>query len=159
MSSSRARPQGVHTEALNERMTVARKSTRAAEARARARERAIRFQEREQLLVKIAENFEEAQIELEQIDVATEEKVAKIREQAEVRVLEAREQADRDAAGTRERAEKLQREMLDEGISRREVAERLGITTREVVRQAKAAPSGQDQEPATAEPSAGEQDQ
>jgi vacuolar-type H+-ATPase subunit H len=144
-------------EALNERMTVARKSTKAAEARARARERAIRFQEREQLLVKIAERFEEAQIELEQIDAATEQKVEKIRAQAEARVLEAREQASRDAAGARERAEQLQREMLDEGISRREVAERLGITTREVVRQAKAAPSGQEQGSATAEPAAGGQ--
>jgi hypothetical protein len=116
---------------------VARKSTKAAEARARARERANRFQEREQLLVTIAERFEEAQIELEEIDAATDAKVAKIREQAEAKVVEAKEQAKADAADARRRAEQLQREMLEEGISRREIAERLGITTREVVRQAK----------------------
>ncbi|MGO1684151.1 MAG: hypothetical protein ACTHYR_04185 [Brachybacterium sp.] len=118
---------------------MARKSTRASEARARARERAIRFQEREQHLVKIAEQFEEAQLELEAIDAATDERIAKIREQAEARVIDAREQAQRDAADAHQRAEQLQRDMLEKGISRREVAERLGITTREVVRQAKEA--------------------
>lgn len=134
---------------------MARKSTRATEARARARERAIRFQEREQLLVRIAEQFEEVQLELEAIDAAADERIVKIREQAEARALEAREQAQRDAADARERAAQLQRDMLEEGINRREVAERLGITTREVIRQAKPVPdsaaSAGDQAPADAQ--------
>ena len=42
---------------------MARKSTKAAAARERARERANRFLEREQELLRIAERFEEAQLE------------------------------------------------------------------------------------------------
>ena len=122
-------------------MTVARKSTKASEARDRARERANRFLEREQQLLNIAERFEEAQIELEGIDAAADVKIAKIREQAEAKVLEAREQARVDASEARGRAEQLQRDMLTEGISRKEVGERLGIATREVVRAQKEPPS------------------
>ncbi|WP_281872643.1 hypothetical protein [Brachybacterium paraconglomeratum] len=113
---------------------MARKSTKAAEARERARERANRFLEREQELLRIAERFEEAQLEVEGVDAATEAKVAKIREQAEARIAEAREQAEKDAAEARRRSEELQREMLALGINRREVGERLGISTRSVVR-------------------------
>ena len=113
---------------------MARKSTKAAAARERARERANRFLEREQELLRIAERFEEAQLEIEGVDAATEAKVAKIREQAEARIAEAREQAEKDAAEARRRAEELQREMLALGINRREVGERLGISTRSVVR-------------------------
>ena len=113
---------------------MARKSTKAAEARERARERANRFLEREQKLLRIAERFEEAQLEIEGVDAATEAKVAKIREQAEARIAEAREQAEKDAAEARWRSEELQREMLALGINRREVGERLGISTRSVVR-------------------------
>ena len=113
---------------------MARKSTKAAAARERARERANRFLEREQVLLRIAERFEEAQLEIEGVDAATEAKVAKIREQAEARIAEAREQAEKDAAEARRRAEELQREMLALGINRREVGERLGISTRSVVR-------------------------
>ncbi|MGP5056960.1 helix-turn-helix domain-containing protein [Brachybacterium paraconglomeratum] len=113
---------------------MARKSTKAAEARERARERANRFLEREQELLRIAERFEEAQLEVEGVDAATEVKIAKIREQAEVKIAETRAQADVDASDARERAEQLQREMLELGIDRREVAERLGIPTRQVVK-------------------------
>lgn len=121
-------------------MAVARKSGKAAEARDRARERANRFLEREQELLAIAEKFEEAQIELEGIDAATEAKIAKIREQAEVKVGEARTQAEAEASDAKERSEQLQREMLERGISRREVGERLGIPTRDVTRGRKAKP-------------------
>lgn len=126
---------------MNERVAVARKSTRASEARDRARERANRFLEREQQLLEIAERFEEMQIELERIDAAADVKVAKIREQAEAKVLESREQAKVDASEARDRAEQLQRDMLKEGISRKEVGERLGIPTRDVARTQKEQPS------------------
>lgn len=131
-------------------MEVARKSGKAAEARDRARERANRFLEREQELLAIAEKFEEAQIELEGIDAATEAKIAKIREQAEVKVSEARTQAEAEASDAKERAEQLQREMLEQGISRREVGERLGIPTRDVVRQQRSKKPFMDTEEATA---------
>lgn len=119
---------------------MARKSGKASEARDRARGRANRFLEREQTLLSIAEQFEEAQIELEKIDDATDAKVARIHEQAEVRAAEVRSQAQAEAAEARERGEMLQRKMLEQGISRREVGERLGIPTREVARETKPAP-------------------
>ena len=116
---------------------MARKSTQAAQARERARMRANRFLEREQRLLEIAERYEETQVELGGLEETLEAKIDKIREQAEAKIAEAREQASVDASGSRERAKQLQREMLGEGITRKEVGERLGIPTREVAREKK----------------------
>lgn len=117
---------------------MARKSVKASEARERARERANRFLAREHQLLEIAEEHEAVRLELEQIDEATEARIAKIREQAEAKVAEAREQASESSAAARERSEQIQLRMLDLGTSRREIGERLGIATRDVVRRAAA---------------------
>lgn len=115
-------------------MELARKSVKASAARLRARERANRFLEREEQLLRLAERFEEAHLEVQEVNLATEEKVARIREQAEAKIAEARDQAEMDAVDARERATQVQQEMLALGIDRREVAERLGVPIRQVVK-------------------------
>jgi len=120
---------------------MARKSTTAAVARQRARERALRFQEREQRLLAVAERYEATRQEREGIEDAFQAKIARIREQAEAKIAEAREQAEADTADVRTRGDAVQLDMLAEGISRTEIAERLGISTREVVRPAKSEPA------------------
>lgn len=120
---------------MKERVALARKSTRATAARDRARERANRFLEREQRLLEIAEQFEQVRGELDGLSEATDAKIAKIREQAEARIAEARERAAEEASDAKDRATQLQQQMLSEGVTRKEVGERLGIPTREVVRE------------------------
>ena len=120
---------------MNERVTVARTSSRATEARERARERANRFLEREQRLLELAEQFERVRGELDGLDEVTEAKIAKIREQAEAKIAEARERAAKEASDTKSRVAELQQQMLAEGVTRKEVGERLGIPTRDVVRE------------------------
>lgn len=94
-----------------------RKSSTAAAARRAAMERAARFQEREQQLVTLAVDHEQAQTELESVADRYDEQVAKLRQQ----------QADeeRDA---RQRVAHCVAAMVDLGVSKDEAAERLGIT-------------------------------
>lgn len=121
---------------------MARRSTTQAAARDRARARAARYLEREQRLVELAAVHEQVLEQLEAKDERLEARVEEIRAQAEQKVQRARQEAASANADATAKVEQIQRAMLDEGVTRREVAERLGIATREVVRASAAKPAG-----------------
>lgn len=108
-------------------MAEVRKSAKQTEARRRARERAAEFRARQDKLEQLAVDYFVAADSLDEIDAAAEKEIAAVRARAEKQSAEARASAD----------EVMQR-MLALGITRAEVAERLGVSVRDV----KKAPAG-----------------
>lgn len=102
-------------------LSAPRKSTIQTEARRRARERATEFRAREDKLETLAVGFFVAHAAVEAVDAQLDRDVAALRERA-----------DTDAANARAEADAAVLAMLALGVSRAEVASRLGIPTRAV---------------------------
>ncbi|MGQ4510699.1 hypothetical protein ACUH9X_08180 [Dermabacteraceae bacterium P13147] len=111
-----------------------RKSARAAEARRVARERAARYMEREQRLLDLAQRFGEVSVSLESRTEDLAKQVEREREKFEKKVAALTEASEADAAADRSAAAQIQQDMLKEGLSRKEVADRLGIPLKEVAK-------------------------
>lgn len=121
------------------------------QARARARERAAAYLEREQKLVELAADYEVVRLELDSADEALAAKITKIREDAEKRIAKVTQESEEASTSARSRGAEIQQQMLDLGVTRKEAAERLGLPTREVIskpRAAAAAADGEDAETA-----------
>lgn len=110
-------------------MPNVRKSARESVARKRAREAAAQFRERENNLEALAIEY----------FVAT-ETATKIITAVEKEVMKFRQKADEQVAAAKETASVVISRMLEKGVSRTEVAERLGIDAREL-RQHRIAPN------------------
>ena len=102
-------------------MAEVRKSATQAAARKRAREKAAAFREKQDKLEQFAVDYFVATDGLESISAEVEKELAAVRARGEKRLATARTEADEVIAA-----------MLDFGVSRNEVADRLGITTRDV---------------------------
>lgn len=108
-------------------MAEVRKSAKQTEARRRAREKAAEFRERQDKLEQLAVDYFVAADSLDEIDAATEKEIAAVRARAEKQSADARAEADA-----------VMQKMLALGITRAEVASRLGVALRDV----KKAPAG-----------------
>ena len=102
-------------------MAEVRKSAKQTEARRRAREKAAEFREQQDKLEQLAVDYFVAADSLDEIDAATEKEVAAVRARAEKRSADARAEA-----------ESVIQKMLALGITRAEVASRLGVAVRDV---------------------------
>lgn len=109
------------------------------QARARARERAAAYLEREQKLVELAADYEVVRVELETADEVLAAKIEKIREDTEKRIAKATQESEDANASARNRRAEIQQQMLALGVTRKEAAERLGVPTREVISKPRAA--------------------
>lgn len=113
---------------------MARKATAAAAARERARERARGFLEREERLIELASEYEVKRVEVDEVEAEAESKALELIRAAERKADELRDQAQHDAATARDELEDIQRAMLAEGATRKDVGVRLSIPTRDVVK-------------------------
>ena len=102
-------------------MAEVRKSAKHVEARQKARDRAATFRARQDELEQLAAEYFVAADAVTAISDNTEQQIAELRARAQEQTARAREDAD-----------KITQRMLKLGISRAEVAERLGIPTRDV---------------------------
>jgi len=102
-------------------MAEIRSSARQASARARARERAAEFRAKQDQLEQLATDYFVATESLEEIAAAAEKEIATVQDRASIQSAAARQQAA--AAITA---------MLEMGTLRREVADRLGVSLREI---------------------------
>lgn len=100
-----------------------RKSSKAVEARARARELAAESMEREKRMLGAAETYLVAAAEVAEVADWEAAQIEKVREQAAMKRTKA-EQGSREAVAA----------LLAEGISKRDAAARLGVPVREVGR-------------------------
>ncbi|EME36549.1 hypothetical protein C884_00343 [Kocuria palustris PEL] len=100
-----------------------RKSSKAVEARARARELAAESMEREKRMLSAAETYLVAAAEVAEVADWEAAQIEKVREQAAMKRTEA-ERGSREAVAA----------LLAEGISKRDAAARLGVPVREVGR-------------------------
>jgi hypothetical protein len=122
-------------------MAEVRKSAKQTEARRRAREKAAEFRARQDKLEQLAVDYFVAADSLDEIDAAAEKEIAAVRERAE-----------KQSADARSEAEGVMHKMLALGITRAEVAERLGVSVRDV-KKAPAGSAGAASSPEAAEPS------
>ena len=106
-------------------MADVRKSGKQVAARQRAREKAAEFRQKQDQLEQLATDYFVAADSIEEIDADVEREISAVRQRGEKLSAEARTKADAVIAT-----------MLDLGITRNEVAERLGIATRDVKRPA-----------------------
>ena len=120
-------------------MAEVRKSATQAAARKRAREKAAAFREKQDKLEQLAVDYFVATDSLESIEREIDQELAAVRARGDKRVAESRAEADDVIAA-----------MLDLGVTRNEVADRLGITTREV----KKSPVARGTSPASEAPAA-----
>lgn len=102
-------------------MAEVRKSGKQTAARARAREKAAKFREKQDKLEQLATDYFVAADSIEDIEANVAKEIAA-----------ARERGDQQAAEARTRAATIIASMLDLGTPRNEVAGRLGISTRDV---------------------------
>ncbi|MGA1813713.1 hypothetical protein VH571_15130 [Frondihabitans sp. 4ASC-45] len=102
-------------------MTEVRKSATQTAARKRAREKAAAFREKQDKLEQLAVDYFVATDGLETIQEEIEKELAAVRARGDKRLAASRAEADRVIA-----------DMLDLGVPRNEVADRLGIPTRDV---------------------------
>lgn len=100
-----------------------RKSSKAVEARARARELAAESMEREKRMLSAAETYLVAAAEVAEVADWEAAQIEKVREQAAMKRTNA-ERGSREAVAA----------LLAEGISKRDAAARLGVPVREVGR-------------------------
>lgn len=124
-------------------MAEVRKSAKQTEARRRAREKAAEFRARQDKLEQLAVDYFVAADSLDEIDAAAEKEIAAVRARAEKQSTEARASA-----------EDVMQRMLALGITRAEVAERLGVSVRDV----KKAPTGNGRTDSPTEAAASEDD-
>ena len=125
-------------------MAEVRKSAKQTEARRRAREKAAEFREQQDKLEQLAVDYFVAADSLDEIDAATEKEVAAVRARAEKRSADARAEA-----------ESVMQKMLALGITRAEVASRLGVAVRDV-KKAPAENGGDTSPTGAAQPTEGE---
>jgi len=125
-------------------MAEVRKSAKQTEARRRAREKAAEFRERQDKLEQLAVDYFVAADSLDEIDAATEKEIAAVRARAEKQSADARSEADA-----------VMQRMLALGITRAEVASRLGVALRDV-KKAPAGNGGETSSTEAAQPTEGE---
>jgi len=125
-------------------MAEVRKSAKQTEARRRAREKAAEFRQQQDKLEQLAVDYFVAADSLDEIDAATEKEVAAVRARAE-----------KQSADARAEAEAVMQKMLALGITRAEVASRLGVALRDV-KKAPAGNGGETSPTGAAQPIAGE---
>lgn len=123
-------------------MAEVRKSAKQTEARRRAREKAAEFRARQDKLEQLAVDYFVAADSLDEIDAAAEKEIAMVRARAE-----------KQSADARGAAESVMHKMLALGISRAEVAERLGVSVRDVKKKAPTATAGAVSSSGPADPS------
>jgi hypothetical protein len=111
-------------------MTDVRKSSKQTTARARAREKAAEFREKQDKLEQLAVDYFVAADSIEEIQANVEKEIAA-----------ARARGEKLSAEAREKAQSVIGSMLDLGTPRNEVAGRLGISTRDVKKTTEAAPA------------------
>lgn len=104
-------------------MADVRKSAKQTTARARAREQAAKFRAKQDRLEQLAADYFVAADSLEEIEQATQKEITAVQERAAKQKTTAKAKAAAVIAS-----------MLELGTPRAEVADRLGITTREVKR-------------------------
>ncbi|WP_066600576.1 hypothetical protein [Cryobacterium arcticum] len=102
-------------------MAEVRNSAKQSTARARAREKAAEFRAKQDQLEQLATDYFVAQDSLEEVEMAAQKEIAAVHDRAA-----------KQSAAVREHAALAVSSMLDLGISRREVAERLGVPLRDV---------------------------
>ena len=125
-------------------MAEVRKSAKQTEARRRAREKAAEFREQQDKLEQLAVDYFVAADSLDEIDAATEKEIVAVRARAE-----------KQSADARAEAESVMQKMLALGITRAEVASRLGVAVRDV-KKAPAGDGGETSPTGAAQPSEGE---
>ena len=111
-------------------MTEPRKATKQTDARRRARERAAQFRELQDTLEQLAVDYFVSVDSVDETNAETEREIAKLRERAEKNTQKARDEAARVIV-----------RMVEAGAKPDEVAERLGVTVREVKKATKEATS------------------
>lgn len=111
-------------------MTEQRKSAKQTDARRRARDKAAKFRELQDTLEQLATDYFVAVDSVEDTNEETEREIAKLRERAAKQTQKARDDADQVIV-----------RMVDAGASPAEVADRLGVTVREVKKASKSAPA------------------
>ena len=111
-------------------MTEPRKATKQTDARRRARERAAQFRELQDTLEQLAVDYFVSVDSVDETNAETEREIAKLRERAEKQTQKARDEAARVIV-----------RMVEAGAKPDEVAERLGVTVREVRKATKEATS------------------
>ena len=111
-------------------MTEQRKSAKQTDARRRARDKAAKFRELQDTLEQLATDYFVAVDSVEDTNEETEREIAKLRERAAKQTQKARDAADQVIV-----------RMVDAGASPAEVADRLGVTVREVKKASKGAPA------------------
>ena len=119
-------------------MADPRKSAKQTDARRRAREKAAQFRELQDKLEQLATDYFVSVDSVEETNEETEREIAKLRERAEQQTQKARDEADQVIV-----------RMVAAGASAAEVAERLGVTPREVKKATKgtSAPTSTDNAP------------
>jgi hypothetical protein len=125
-------------------MAEVRKSAKQTEARRRAREKSAEFREQQDKLEQLAVDYFVAADSLDQIDAATEREIAAVHARAE-----------KQSADARAAAEAVMQKMLALGITRAEVASRLGVAVRDV-KKAPVGDGGEASPAGAAKPTAGE---
>jgi len=111
-------------------MTEQRKSAKQTDARRRARDKAAKFRELQDTLEQLATDYFVAVDSVEDTNEETEREIAKLRERAAKQTQKARDDADQVIV-----------RMVGAGASAAEVADRLGVTVREVRKASKGAPT------------------
>ena len=102
-------------------MAEVRKSGKQTAARQRAREKAAEFREKQDKLEQLATDYFVAADSIDDIQASIDKEIDAVRKRGEKLTEEARAKAQTVIAS-----------MLDLGVPRNEVADRLGLTTREV---------------------------
>jgi len=111
-------------------MTEQRKSAKQTDARRRARDKAAKFRELQDTLEQLATDYFVAVDSVEDTNEETEREIARLRERAAKQTQVARDNADQVIV-----------RMVEAGASLAEVADRLGVTLREVKKASKGAPT------------------
>ncbi|MCJ0700265.1 hypothetical protein FRIG_03800 [Frigoribacterium faeni] len=119
-------------------MAEPRKATKQTNARRRARERAAQFRELQDTLEQLAVDYFVTVDSVDETNAETEREIAKLRERAEKNTQKARDEAARVIV-----------RMVEAGAKPDEVAERLGVTVREVKKATREATSAAEPEATT----------
>lgn len=130
---------------------MVRRSAKLTEARKKARERAAAQIEREESLLKMAEEFIVAEEQLDAIDGDLDSQIAKIDERAERDRQRARDTAEKSGEDLRLSQAIVAEQMIAVGTKPTEVASRLGISAG-VLKKLRALPSSGEVAEAAGEP-------
>lgn len=127
---------------------MVRRSAKLTEARRKARERAATQIEREESLLKLAEDFIVAEEQLDAIDGDLESQIAKIDERAERDRARARDTAEKSGEDLRLSQAIVAEQMIEVGVKPTEAASRLGISAGDLKKLRALQSSGEEAEPA-----------